>query len=179
MYPDVPIILLSSLGNNSYNENAQLFASVLTKPIKQQALSLYILNALRKKTKQIPVAENVRQENKKQNLSEKYPLRILLAEDDMYNQLFALQVLEDAGFKPDVADNGVIAVEKSKQNNYDIILMDVQMPEIDGFEATTIIRQTLKKQPVIIAMTANALQGDREKSLQAGMDDYISKPVSS
>ena len=103
--------------------------------------------------------------------------KVLLAEDDVFNQFFALKMLENMGYIAEVANNGKMATEKAQQQQYDIILMDVQMPEMDGFEATSIIRQNSRKQPIIIAMTANALHKDNERCIAAGMDDYISKPV--
>jgi CheY-like chemotaxis protein len=106
------------------------------------------------------------------------PLRILLVEDVALNQKFALLALEEIGYKADVVSNGLEAVQATRQN-YDVILMDIQMPIMDGLEATRRIRQdtTLATQPYIIAMTAHAMQGDRETCLAAGMNDYISKPV--
>jgi len=103
---------------------------------------------------------------------------ILLAEDNEINSLIAVELLTTAGFTVDVAENGTIAVELVKKNKYDLVLMDIQMPETDGFTATKIIRSSKKYAGLpIIAMTANAMRGDREKSLQAGMNDHITKPV--
>jgi CheY-like chemotaxis protein len=109
--------------------------------------------------------------------SEKYPLNILIAEDNPINQQFAVKILNRLGFKPEVANNGKEVLEIVSHKKYDLILMDVEMTEMDGLEATRMIRLCLESQPVIIAMTANAMQGDREICLQAGMDDYLSKPV--
>jgi signal transduction histidine kinase/ligand-binding sensor domain-containing protein len=106
-----------------------------------------------------------------------YPWKILLAEDDQINQFVATAILKRFGYPVDVAANGNEAAEMWMKNRYDLILMDVQMPEADGMEATRVIRQAAGEQPVIIALTANALHGDREECLAAGMNDYISKPV--
>jgi len=105
--------------------------------------------------------------------------RILLAEDNPINQKLAVVLLQKAGFAVDVVDNGLQAVEKVKEGNYNAVLMDVQMPEMDGLEATIRIRQEAKpgESIPIIAMTAHALKGDRERCLEVGMDDYISKPL--
>jgi len=103
--------------------------------------------------------------------------RILLAEDNEINQIIASEVLETAGFKVDVAENGKVALDKVALNKYDVILMDLLMPEMDGFTATKIMRDTYGHTVPIIAMTANAMQGDREKSLEAGLDDHITKPI--
>jgi len=111
------------------------------------------------------------------HLSEKYPLQILLAEDNPINQQFAMIVLNRMGYAPEIAENGKEVLTKMDTKDYDLILMDIQMPEIDGLEATRIIRTSGKQQPVIIAMTANAMQGDKENCLAGGMNDYLSKPV--
>jgi CheY-like chemotaxis protein len=97
----------------------------------------------------------------------------------MINQKLAERVLEIFGYQIDIADNGKIAFEMMQQNLYDMILMDVMMPEMDGLEATRNIRSNIPEsaQPVIIAVTANALKGDRELCIDAGMNDYISKPI--
>ena len=111
-------------------------------------------------------------------LGRKHPLRIVLAEDNAVNQKLALRILEQMGYRADVASNGIEAVESIQRQTYDVILMDVQMPDMDGLDATREIRKlTDVTQPHIIAMTANALEGDREMCLAAGMDDYISKPI--
>jgi CheY-like chemotaxis protein/HPt (histidine-containing phosphotransfer) domain-containing protein len=109
------------------------------------------------------------------------PLKILVAEDTPFNQTFILRLLEKNGFHPTLVENGRQAVDRFEPDTFDIILMDVQMPEMDGFEATREIRK-LEEQSgghiPIIAMTAYATEGDRERCLAAGMDDYVSKPIS-
>jgi CheY-like chemotaxis protein len=106
-----------------------------------------------------------------------FPFRILVAEDNVINRQLILHILGNLGYEPACAENGREAVEVVGRAGYDLILMDVQMPEMDGLEATKIIRRQGHRQPVIIALTANAMQGDREECLTAGMDDYICKPV--
>ncbi|MES1161415.1 MAG: response regulator, partial [Bacteroidota bacterium] len=106
-----------------------------------------------------------------------FPLRVLIAEDNLINQQLIRQILANLGYEADSVENGELAVAAVGKKPYDLILMDVQMPEMDGLEATRLIRRGLARQPAIVALTANAMQGDREECLQAGMDDYISKPV--
>ena len=110
------------------------------------------------------------------DVGKKYPLRILVAEDNKTNQEVALKILSKLGYDAALAQNGEEALEMVGEGQYDIIFMDIQMPVKDGLEATRMIRLCLSTQPVIIAMTANAIQGDKQKCLNAGMDDYISKP---
>ena len=111
-------------------------------------------------------------------MAKQHPLRILLAEDNAVNQKLALRILERLGYRADFASNGLEAVESIERQTYDVILMDVQMPDMDGLDATRKIRRlTQVTQPHIIAMTANAMEGDREMCLAAGMNDYVSKPI--
>lgn len=104
------------------------------------------------------------------------PLRILMAEDNPINQRVGKLILQKAGFQIDLASDGNEALEAHRKNPYDLILMDCQMPTMDGFEASRQIRLLGHRQPVIVAVTANALVGERERCLNAGMDDYLSKP---
>jgi signal transduction histidine kinase/ActR/RegA family two-component response regulator len=112
-------------------------------------------------------------------LAERHPLRILLAEDNLVNQKLAVRLLAQMGYRADLARNGVEAVEAIERQPYDLVLMDVQMPEMDGLEASRRIveRWPEGRRPRIVAMTANASQGDREMCIAAGMDDYLSKPI--
>ena len=113
------------------------------------------------------------------DLARRLPLRLLLADDNPINQKVGLSVLHKLGYRADLANNGLEVLKALEQKAYDILFLDVQMPEMDGLEAARQIcqRWPAEKRPRIIAMTGNALMGDREKCLQAGMDDYISKPV--
>ncbi len=108
-----------------------------------------------------------------------HPLRILLAEDNVVNQKLAMRLLQQMGYRADLASNGVEAVDSVARQPYDVVLMEVQMPEMDGLEASRQItaRWPAGKRPRIIAMTANAMRGDREMCLAAGMDEYITKPI--
>ncbi|MCA9900498.1 MAG: response regulator [Ardenticatenaceae bacterium] len=174
-----PLILLTSLGQALPPDERALFNSCLTKPIKSSVL----LNVLTTLFAKDGVTAVVTQPDKKptfdDTMGHRFPLRILLAEDNAINQKVALRMLERLGYRADVAGNGLEVIEAMLQRPYDVILMDVQMPEMDGVKATIHIRKELinRKQPYIIAMTANALAGDRETYLNTGMDDYVSKPV--
>jgi CheY-like chemotaxis protein len=112
-------------------------------------------------------------------MAARHPLRILLAEDNVVNQKLALRLLQQMGYRADLASNGVEAIECIARQPYDVVLMDVQMPEMDGLEATRRIaaQWPANARPRILAMTANAMQGDREECLTAGMDDYLTKPI--
>ncbi|SHM79951.1 Signal transduction histidine kinase [Mucilaginibacter sp. OK098] len=174
-YPTIPIILLSSIEVEFKNNQRQLFVSVMSKPIKQHILSKQILNALHR---QISLSEEKVSPNRlSADFGGKYPLAILIVEDNQMNQRVIMHILNKMGYQPDLAKNGQEAIEAANQKDYGIILMDMQMPDIDGLEATKVIRQTVVKQPIIIALTANAMANDKDACLVAGMDDYISKPV--
>jgi CheY-like chemotaxis protein len=112
-------------------------------------------------------------------MAKRHPLRILLAEDNVVNQKLAQHLLAKLGYQSDVVANGLEAVEALEGQPYDVILMDIQMPELDGLQATRRITQrwTRSSRPTIIAMTASAMQSDREAALTAGMDGYITKPI--
>ena len=113
----------------------------------------------------------------KENFALKYPLQILIAEDNPINLKLATIVLNKLGYQPDMAYDGKEALQKSLSKNYDLILMDIMMPVMNGLEATRVIRSTFDVQPKIVAMTANAMPEDRNKCIAAGMDDYLSKPI--
>lgn len=116
-------------------------------------------------------------ENAKTEAEASTPLRIMMAEDNPINQRVGKLILQRAGYTIDLVSDGNEALEAHRANPYDLILMDCQMPTMDGFEASRQIRAlTLQRQPVIIAVTANALVGERERCINAGMDDYLSKP---
>jgi len=177
-HPALSVILLSKEGDDTGKQHPDLFSSVVTKPIRQDMLNKHVVTKLRHLTNKngTPQEQNL---NHKLSVefSQQYPLRILIAEDNRVNQKLAMRVLSKLGYNPDIAEDGKEVLEMVSQTKYDLILMDVQMPEMDGLEATRMIRLCLEVQPVIIAMTANSMQGDREECLRAGMDDYISKPV--
>jgi signal transduction histidine kinase/CheY-like chemotaxis protein len=172
----LPIILLTSLGRRELGADDLHFAAYLTKPLKPSALydalaGIFARNLIAPKPGSAKPSMDA-------EFGKRHPLRILLAEDNAVNQKLALRILEQMGYRADVASNGIEAVESIERQRYDVILMDVQMPEMDGLDATRNIRKLGSvTQPRIIAMTANAMEGDREMCLAAGMDDYISKPI--
>jgi CheY-like chemotaxis protein len=172
----LPVILLTSLGRREVHEDELNFAAYLTKPLKPSAL-FDALAGIFVRHMAAPQPEPARVTTDP-DMAKAHPLRILLAEDNAVNQKLALRILEQMGYRADVASNGLEAVESVERQTYDLVLMDVQMPEMDGLDATRAIRH-LKglSQPRIVAMTANAMQGDRELCIAAGMDDYISKPI--
>ncbi|MDQ6901921.1 MAG: response regulator [Bacteroidota bacterium] len=175
-YPQLPIILLSSVGEDYANEISKTFTSILNKPVRQHILSKHILNALQSADISSTADDNV-QQKLPGNFSAKHPLQILVAEDNAVNQKVILYILTKLGYSADLAENGAIAVEKVRQTSYDIVLMDMQMPEMDGLQATHAIRAAPGNQPIIIALTANTMEGDQEVCIRAGMNDYIPKPV--
>ena len=146
----------------------------LTKPVGQSQLRDAILRVLG--TQPEPKSELVT----RHSLREEKRLRILLAEDNLVNQKVAGRLLEKQGHHVTIAGNGREALEQLERESFDLVFMDIQMPEMDGFEATVAIRarerRTGRHVP-IIAMTAHAMQGDRDRCLGAGMDDYVSKPI--
>lgn len=175
LQPALPIILLSSIGEEAGKKHPELFAGVLNKPVKQQSLCKIILSSFNqaKPAETVPAAPVILTAE----FAEKHPLTILLAEDNLINQKLIIKVLNKLGYQPDIAGNGIEALSMTEVKHYDLILMDIQMPEMDGLEATSIIRNTMSIQPVIVAMTANALQEDKDECIKHGMDDYLSKPL--
>lgn len=175
-YPQIPIILFSSFGQHELEFDPGIFNAYLAKPLKRSLLLdtlIVLFDSGRAPTSIAPVKPHFDTE-----LAGQHPLRILLAEDNVVNQKLAIRLLEQMGYRADLASNGIEAVESLERQIYDVILMDVQMPEMDGLEATRIIRKLMGAvQPHIIAMTANAMEGDREMCIAAGMNDYISKPI--
>lgn len=176
LYPQLPIILLSSVGDERNKKYAGLFKSILTKPIKQEMLCKLMINELRGKGKSTIESKPVTQKLSIDFATE-HPLRILVAEDNLVNQKLTLKILSKLGFEAKLAQNGREVTEMANLQEFDLIFMDVQMPEMDGLVATKIIRKYLKTQPLIIAMTANAMKEDRDECLRVGMDDFLSKPV--
>jgi PAS domain S-box-containing protein len=176
---ELPLIMLSSLGK-FFSAPKEIFTAEISKPIRFSELFELVLTTVSEKKK--------RKEKEKEatfnidinkNLAEKLPLKILLAEDNLINQKLAIQLLNKMGYYPETAMNGVEAIMMLEKKKYDILFMDIQMPVMDGIEATKniISRWSREFRPIIIAMTANVMDGDREKCLESGMSDYLSKPI--
>ena len=176
--PQLPLVLFTSLGQRELRgPHGALFKAVLAKPLHQSQLFDALMNLLAPEAalRQAPAAKPLTDPG----MGQRHPLRILLAEDNAVNQKLALRLLERLGYRADVASNGIEAVQSVERQPYDVLLMDVQMPEMDGLEASRRItaRWPPGERPRIVAMTANAMQGDREECLGAGMDDYVTKPI--
>lgn len=172
-YPQMPVILMNTIGYDN-KKHQGLFASVLNKPVKRAQLGnalLLVLQQHQTVTQQAPLSVL----NKE--FSQSYPMEVLVAEDNPINQLFILKILDRLGYTPALAKNGREVIEMLSEKYFDLVLMDVQLPEMDGLEATRYIRKHHTKQPRIVAMTAGAMIEDREECFKAGMDSYISKPI--
>ncbi|MEM7355176.1 MAG: two-component regulator propeller domain-containing protein, partial [Acidobacteriota bacterium] len=173
---DLPLVLLSPLARNGDMPNTQGMGDYpdLSQPVKPMRL-FDVLTELAAAVPQKRSAEPITESAPGQTLSR---LRVLMAEDNPVNQKVASLMLKNLGYEADVAANGVEVLAALQRQTYDLVLMDVQMPEMDGFETTRRIQRLPKnEQPTIVAMTAHALRGYREKCLDAGMNDYLSKPL--
>jgi CheY-like chemotaxis protein len=177
-FATLPLVLFSSLGRREADVEPGLFAAFLGKPIKPSQLFDTLAGLFAAQAVEEPQAAP-KKGVMDPEMARNHPLRILLAEDILVNQKLALRLLQQMGYRADVASNGLEAVQSVERQPYDVILMDVQMPEMDGLEASRRIcaRWPRSQRPTIIAMTANAMQGDREMCLAAGMEDYVSKPI--
>ncbi|MGQ0603315.1 MAG: response regulator [Anaerolineales bacterium] len=170
----MPLVMLTSLGRHEISAN--LFAAFLTKPIKSaqlyELLLAVVTSGRSRRSRKAGEVLNVQ-------MAHRLPLRLLVAEDNVVNQKLTVRLLERMGYRADAVANGYEALQAVDRQPYDVIFMDVQMPEMDGLESTRCIRRDIApdRQPFIIAMTANAMEGDRERCLVAGMDDYVSKPI--
>ncbi|SOD81469.1 hybrid sensor histidine kinase/response regulator [Spirosoma fluviale] len=174
-YPNVPVILLSWVGDQRRKTHADLFSGMITKPIHYNHLGQSIQQALTPHTGASPHVTDRSQSAYKADFARQYPLKILIAEDNPINVKLLVRVLNKLGYSPTVASNGQEVLLRLHEG-FDLILMDIQMPEMDGLEATRLIRQQPILQPWIIALTADAMLEDRELCLAVGMNEYMSKP---
>src|SRR3990172_2378508 len=176
----LPMALLSSIGRREFHFEDADFIARLHKPLKPSQLFDALVGIFATSAADKTFKQPVERSHFAPEMGKRQPLRILLAEDNLVNQKVALRILEQSGYRADIASNGKETIESVARQPYDVVLMDVQMPEMDGLEAT---RQILarwpkkKDRPCIIAMTADAMQSDREMCLAAGMDDYVAKPI--
>ena len=172
----LPLVLFTSLGRKEATDS--LFAATLAKPLRQSQLFDTLVSLLSLDAAPRPAAAPAKPRIDA-GMAARHPLRILLAEDNVVNQKLAMRLLLQMGYRADLASNGIEAIECVERQPYDVVLMDVQMPEMDGLEASRRITARYKpeQRPRIVAMTANAMQGDREECLAAGMDDYVTKPI--
>jgi CheY-like chemotaxis protein len=172
-WSSVPRVLLD-FGDPLPDERATLFAKRLTKPVKRS----HLLAMLVEMSGGQPSQPRITGPLGLPPLADSVPLRILLAEDNHINQKVGLALLARLGYRADVAGNGLEALESVVRQPYDLVLLDIQMPEMDGIEAAQAMRKKLnEKCPVLVALTANAFLGAREEYLAQGFDDYLSKPI--
>ncbi len=170
------LVLVSSAALREHRQT--VFDGVLAKPVKPSALHDALVNVLAAPEERGALAAQPDRPTTDSELGRRHPLRILLAEDNAVNQKLAIRLLGNMGYTTDIAGDGIQAIDALKATDYDVVLMDVQMPQLDGLEATRRIRATWPDRPLrIVAMTANAMAGDRDACIAAGMDDYISKPI--
>jgi PAS domain S-box-containing protein len=170
----LPLLLLTSIGHHADARDAPEFSAQLTKPIKSSQLYDALVRVLAAGA--APAAARDGDEDGARRGAG--GIRLLVAEDNAVNRQLALALLRKLGYQADVVENGREALDAVERESYDVVLMDVQMPELDGLAATREIRRRLGREgPAIIAMTANAMEGDRDECLAAGMDDYLSKPI--
>ena len=172
----LPLVLLSSLGDHDDPAGNSRFSACLTKPVKPAQLHDCLIRSVTRQGS--PTSRPARQVFN-QEIGSQHPLRLLIVEDNEINQKLMVSILGRLGYPVELANNGVEALKTLQEKTFDVVLMDIQMPEMDGETATLHIRRDFPaaQQPRVIAMTANALSGDREHYLAVGMDDYISKPI--
>ncbi|MCP4544256.1 MAG: response regulator [Chloroflexi bacterium] len=182
--PQIPLVLLSSIRQQEMGGDTSAFNAFLLKPLKASQLYNIVVGVFVKEEQPEERRADAAKPKFDAEMGERLPLRILLAEDNAINQKLALRLLARMGYRADVAGNGLETLEALQRQPYDVILMDVQMPEMDGLEATRRIRTSpppegteRRKQPRIVAMTASAMQEDKDACRAAGMDDYVSKPI--
>jgi CheY-like chemotaxis protein len=177
--PQLPLVLVTSLGQRETGAGAECLRAVLLKPIRASQLYDALVGILAGEERRVRREEAPPQSQFDAEMGKRLPLSILLAEDNAVNQKLALRILQRLGYRADVAANGLEVLQAVARQPYDVVLMDVQMPEMDGLEAT---RQILRRWPTgqrprIIAMTANVMKEDQDACFAAGVDDYLSKPI--
>lgn len=176
-FSQMPLIMLTSTVDIAHRKDLEPFqlAAYILKPVRQSQLFDAIVGALRLDNETTPATSNARTPDPE--IAKQFPLRILLAEDNAVNQKVTLKQLERFGYRADIAADGYEVLDACERASYDVILMDIQMPLLDGLEATRRLRARDPHHPRIIALTANAMSGDKEACLAAGADDYLAKPI--
>ncbi|HRW04480.1 MAG TPA: response regulator [Caldilineaceae bacterium] len=181
----IPIILLTTVSKSTLRQRARAFgiAGTLSKPVKPAELYDLLLRQFDRSLTPQPEESSSALERVAVETQHRKPIRLLLAEDNLINQKVASRMLQRLGYQTDIVNNGREAVEAVRKQEYDVVLMDVHMPEMDGLEATALIRygnqnrSQRSHRPYIIALTAAAMPEDEEKCMEAGMDDFITKPI--
>jgi CheY-like chemotaxis protein len=168
-----PVILMVKAGAEFERNAKQKFSAVLTKPIKQQALAHTLLSALSLHTTAAPKTTSLL--NKE--FASEHPLNIIVAEDNKINQLLILKILDRLGYAPALAENGLEVIKLLDKQSYDLVLMDLEMPDMDGLAACRHIRKNGTFQPHIVAMTADVIGERQQECLDAGMNGFLGKPI--
>ena len=179
----LPLILLSSVSREELRQFSpeKFFDVILCKPLRQSALLDALHTTLAREHTRKPSDKAVSVGELDHMLGHRHPLRVLVAEDNVVNQKLITRLLERLNYSPMLVDNGFACLEALRRSSYDVVLMDCQMPEMDGYAATVNIRSGgtgVRNQKLrVIALTASAMVGDRERCLASGMDDYLTKPI--
>ncbi len=172
---DLPIIFFSSTNLDKKTISDNLCSGILYKPLRQSQLLSTIITIIG----HIDPSKKPNIQQIDDSFAKKFPLRIIVAEDNLVNQKVAMKILAKMGYKIDIANNGIEAIQALERQPYDLIFMDIQMPEMDGIQASKKIQRkwSIEQRPMIIAMTANAMKGVKERCLEAGMSGFICKPI--
>jgi CheY-like chemotaxis protein/nitrogen-specific signal transduction histidine kinase len=173
VHPQLPVILLGTIGQDIRKKHPGMFLTVVNKPVKKSQLGSALMLLTQQTVDVGPKSENLLSKD----FAILHPLKILVAEDNPVNQLMILKVLDKLGYKPALATTGRDVVDMFDRKYYDLILMDVELPEMDGIATTRHIRKNSRRQPLIVAMTANVMIENRDACYAAGMDNYLTKPI--
>ena len=175
----LPLVMVSSVGRGEAGVDEGQVSAFLLKPIRASQLYDALVSILAPSGTAVAPKKPAVEREFDPKMGKRLPLRILLAEDNVVNQRLAQRLLQRMGYRADAAANGLEAIQALRRQTYDVVLMDVQMPEMDGLEATRAICEEWppERRPRIIALTANVMKEDQEACFAAGMDDYLGKPI--